>query len=38
MVVVRESQTRDPGWSIDQELKAVISGEHRSHGDTVTKL
>ena len=26
MVVVKESQTRDPGWSIDQALKAVISG------------
>jgi len=26
MVVVRESQTRDPGWSIDEALKAVISG------------
>ena len=26
MVVVRQSQTRDPGWSIDEALKAVISG------------
>jgi uncharacterized membrane protein len=26
MVVVRESQARDPGWSIDEALKAVISG------------
>jgi uncharacterized membrane protein len=26
MVVVKESQTRDPGWSIDEALKAVISG------------
>lgn len=26
MVIVEESQTRDPGWSIDQALKAVISG------------
>jgi uncharacterized membrane protein len=26
MVVLRESQTRDPGWSIDEALKAVISG------------
>lgn len=26
MVAVRESQTRDPGWSIDEALKAVISG------------
>lgn len=26
MVVVKESQIRDPGWSIDEALKAVISG------------
>jgi uncharacterized membrane protein len=26
MVIVKESQTRDPGWSIDEALKAVISG------------
>jgi len=26
MIVVRESQTRDPGWTIEQALKAVISG------------
>jgi len=26
MVVVKESQTRDPGWSVDDALKAVISG------------
>jgi len=26
MVMVKESQTRDPGWSIDEALKAVISG------------
>jgi len=26
MVVVRESQTRDPGWSIEEAMKAVISG------------
>jgi len=26
MVVVRESETRDPGWSIEEALKAVISG------------
>ena len=26
MVVVRESQTRDPGWTIDEALKAVLSG------------
>jgi len=26
MVVVRESQTRDPGWTIDQAMKAVLSG------------
>jgi uncharacterized membrane protein len=26
MVVVKESQTRNPGWSIDEALKAVISG------------
>jgi uncharacterized membrane protein len=26
MVVVKESETRDPGWSIDEALKAVISG------------
>ena len=26
MVVVRESQTRDPGWTIDEALRAVLSG------------
>lgn len=26
MVIVRESQTRDPGWSLEEALKAVISG------------
>ena len=26
MVVVRESQTRDPGWSIEEAMKTVISG------------
>ena len=26
MVVVKESQTRDPGWSIDDALKSVLSG------------
>ncbi len=26
MVIVRESETRDPGWSIEEALKAVISG------------
>ena len=26
MVLVRESQTRDPGWTIEEALKAVISG------------
>lgn len=26
MVLVRESETRDPGWSIDEALKTVISG------------
>lgn len=26
MVVVKESQTRDPGWSIDEALSAVLSG------------
>jgi len=26
MVLVRESQTRDPGWSVEEALKAVISG------------
>ena len=26
MVVVRESQTRDPGWTIEEAMKAVISG------------
>ena len=25
MVVVRESQTRDPGWTIEQALNAVLS-------------
>lgn len=26
MVVVKESQTRDPGWSIEEAINAVISG------------
>ena len=26
LVVVRESQVRDPGWTIDEALKAVLSG------------
>ena len=26
MVVVRESQTRDPGWTIEEALNAVLSG------------
>lgn len=26
MVLVRESQTRDPGWTIEEALKAVVSG------------
>ncbi len=26
LVIVRESQTRDPGWSIEEGMKAVISG------------
>jgi len=26
MVVVKESETRDPGWSVEEALKAVISG------------
>lgn len=26
MVVVRESETRDPGWSIEEAINAVISG------------
>ena len=26
MVIVRESQTRNPGWSIEEAMKAVISG------------
>lgn len=26
MVLVKESQTRDPGWSIEEAMKAVISG------------
>ncbi|UCE33559.1 MAG: DUF502 domain-containing protein [Deltaproteobacteria bacterium] len=26
MILVRESQTRDPGWTIEEALKAVISG------------
>ena len=25
MVIVKESQTRDPGWSIEEALKAVMS-------------
>jgi len=26
MVLVKESETRDPGWSIEEALKAVLSG------------
>ena len=26
MIVVRESQTRDPGWSIDEAVQTVLSG------------
>jgi len=26
MVIVRESQTRDPGWTIEEAMKVVISG------------
>jgi uncharacterized membrane protein len=26
MVLVKETQTRDPGWTIEEALKAVISG------------
>ena len=26
MVVVRESETRNPGWSVEESLKSVISG------------
>jgi uncharacterized membrane protein len=26
MVLVRQSQTRDPGWSIEEAMKAVLSG------------
>jgi uncharacterized membrane protein len=26
MVVVRESQTRDPGWTIEDAMKTLISG------------
>jgi len=26
MVIVKESQTRDPGWSIEEAMKTVISG------------
>ena len=26
MVIVREAETRDPGWSIEEALNAVISG------------
>jgi uncharacterized membrane protein len=26
MVIVRESQTRDPGWTVEEAIRAVISG------------
>lgn len=26
MVVVKESETRDPGWTVEEAMKAVISG------------
>ena len=26
MVVVRESQTRDPGWTIEEAIRSVLSG------------
>ena len=27
MVVVGESETRDPGWTIEEAIRAVVSGE-----------
>jgi len=26
MVVVKESETRDPGWTVEEAMKTVISG------------
>jgi len=26
MVVVKESDTRDPGWTIEEAIRAVVSG------------
>lgn len=26
MIIVRESETRDPGWTVEEGIKAVISG------------
>jgi uncharacterized membrane protein len=26
MVVVKESETRDPGWTIEEAIRAVVSG------------
>jgi hypothetical protein len=26
MVVVRESETRDPGWTIEEAIRAIVSG------------
>jgi hypothetical protein len=26
MVVVKESQTRDPGWTIEEAIRTVLSG------------
>ena len=26
MVVVKEAETRDPGWSIEEAVRAIVSG------------
>ena len=39
MVAVRESETRDPGWSVEEALKYVISaGVIGPYGDKVKCL
>jgi uncharacterized membrane protein len=38
MVMVREVQTRDPGWTVEEALKAVISGGVLSPPDVGAKV
>jgi uncharacterized membrane protein len=35
MVVVRESKTRDPGWTIEEDIRAIVSGGIIGPSDTI---